>query len=98
MPGKLLARLKGTSSDSLGRLPTSPWKATRADAAEEQARTLLREAKSEGRLAASEFSGRLSQKKDKPTECEPAAEQDGPVPFIKAKKSALRPRLGRTVT
>jgi hypothetical protein len=34
--------------------------------------------------------GRLSQKKNKPGECKAAAKQDGPVPHIKAKKSAVR--------
>jgi hypothetical protein len=34
--------------------------------------------------------GWLSQKKDKPGEGEAAAEQDGPVPHIKAKKSTVR--------
>ena len=34
--------------------------------------------------------GWLRQKKDKPGEGEAAAEQDGPVPHIKAKKSTVR--------
>jgi hypothetical protein len=32
----------------------------------------------------------LSQKKDKPGKCEAPAEQDGPIPQIETKKSAIR--------
>jgi hypothetical protein len=33
---------------------------------------------------------RLGQKKDKPGECTAAADEDGPVPDIQAKKSSIR--------
>jgi hypothetical protein len=42
------------------------------------------------RLQSMPPTGWLSQKKNKPGECEAAAKQDGPVPHIKAKKSAVR--------